>query len=297
MAEPSAIHKWDRLAETWAETSPPAVPSEEDLGYFRARLLAHLGEASDCAVLLGCTVGLRRLFMDEPALSTVELHCVDWSRKMYEKTTAAGGISNQIEIYHKEDWLEFDLGHRAKVILGDKSIDNIAFVDWPRLFTKLSSNLACGGILLLHVGLVTDQFRNISFRAALKKWSSLVDAGKVSPSSAAAGLWEDCLTGSAFIDEEGHVLTVRKYQPEIEDFKAMQYNSGSGSERKVFDSFVRDFGPSFDDEWTAFTLQDIEDVTRGIFSVEQVMHSSDYEAAPSQPIIELVKTADPTRVT
>ena len=171
--------KWNRLAKTWSQSAPPAVPSEEETQIFHKCLLRYKTNSAFRVVILGSTKELRRIFMDDLELTDTKVYCVDWSERMYSCNTEIGHIHNPNEQFLCEDWHQFDLvGEYADAIVGDKAIDNVPYSLWEGLFGHLHSLLRPGGGLILHLGLTTCQFAGISFEGALNKWAIEVDAGK-----------------------------------------------------------------------------------------------------------------------
>ncbi len=286
------LAKWNRLAETWALATPPAVPSKEDVRIFRECLLKYKLRGTFRVVILGSTKELRSIFLNDPELVNTEVYCVDWSERMYSRSTEIGCINNPNERFLCEDWREFDLGgEQADVILGDKAIDNVPYPLWQGLFEHLYSILRPEGGLILHLALITHQFVGISFEGALSKWAIEVDAGRVDIDTAVSGLWEDLLSGSAFIPEtDPRVCSISKYASEISEFKAKISSITNATMISLFQKLDSSFGSSFEDEWTVYTMEELREISSPFFDVRGVYLSNDYEAAPSSPIIELVKS-------
>jgi hypothetical protein len=285
------ITKWNRLAETWSLSAPPAVPSIEEIQIYEECLMKYKTKDMFCVVILGSTKELRKIFLNNPELADTRVYCIDWSERMYSRNTEIGQINNPNEYFLCEDWQKFDLGGEyADVILGDKSIDNVPYPLWKGLFGHLQTILRPGGGLILHLGLNTEQFEGISFESALKKWGTKLETGKISIETAASGLWEDCLSGSAFIaGTDPHVCSVSKYDYEINEFKAKLSSITDTTMVSLFQEFIHLFGPSNNDEWTAYIMDDVRESSATFFDVKDVYFSKDYEAAPSSPIIELIK--------
>lgn len=285
------LAKWNRLAETWALSAPPAIPSIEDIQIYQECLLKYKTSNSFCVVILGSTKELRKIFLENPELVDTKVYCVDWSERMYSRNTEIGHINNPNERFLCEGWQEFDLaGEYADAIVGDKAVDNVPYPLWEGLFGHLYTILRPGGGLILHLGLNTQQFAGVSFETALEKWATELEAGRTDLETATSGLWEDCLTGSAFIPgTDSHVCSVSKYDSEINAFRARLSSTTDGTMVSLSREFVHLFGASFGDEWTGYTMDDIREVSSISFDVREVYYSKDYEAAPSSPIVELIK--------
>ena len=283
--------KWNRLAETWSFSAPPAVPSNGEIQIYENCLLKYRAEDVFRVVILGSTKELRKIFLSNEKLLDTKVYCVDWSERMYSSNAEIGHISNPNERFICEDWQIFDLdGEYADVIVGDKSIDNVPYSLWGGLFNHLNSILRPGGALVLHLGLTTDQFSGISFESSLNKWAAEVDSGKVDLETAASGVWEDCLTGSAFINgTDPHICSLSKYANEMNKFKAKLPMISNITIISLFNELNHLFGPSLSDEWTAYTMDEVREMTLPFFKEVDVYYSEDYEAAPSSPIIELTK--------
>lgn len=286
------IAKWDRLAETWSLSAPPAVPSKEEIQIFQKCLLKYKTTEEFRVVILGSTKELRKIFVTNQDMSSAIVYCVDWSKRMYISNTEIGQITNPNEHFLCEDWQKFDLaGDYADVIIGDKSIDNVPYPLWERLFEHLNSILRPGGSIVLHLGLTTDQFAGISFEGSLYKWAFEVDSGKVDLETAASGVWEDCLTGSAYIvGSDPHICSLSKYASQMNELKAKLPTITNKTVISLFQKLEYFFGSSFTDEWTAYTLVEVQEALSPLFKLKEIYYSQDYEASPSSPIIELIKS-------
>jgi len=285
------LAKWNRLAETWSLSTPPAVPSEEEVQIFQGCTLKYKPRTTFRVVILGSTKELRKMFLKDSALADTKVYCVDWSERMYSRSTEMGHISNPNECFVCEDWQKFRLtGEYADVILGDKAIDNVPYLLWEGLFEHLHSILRPGGGLVLHLGLTTDQFAGITFQGALSRWATAVDDRKATLDNAASGLWEDCLTGSAFVGgTDPHICSLSKYATEISEFRTKLPSITNATVISLFRELERLFGSSFDDEWAAYTMDEVQETAAAFFDVRGVYYAADYAAAPSSPIIELAK--------
>ena len=98
------------------------------------------------------------------------------------------------------------------------------------------------------------------------------------------------MTGSTFVaGTDPHVCSLSKYASEINEFRTKLPSVANATVISLFQRLDYLFGPSFEDEWTAYTIDEIREISSALYDVREVHFAQDYEAAPSSPIIELTK--------
>jgi predicted O-methyltransferase YrrM len=281
--------KWRELARNWTQAPPPASPSREDLANFAA-ILAKRAPVETIGIL-GCTVGLRELALTDAAIGARRITCIDFTPEMIEATTTALSAfararAAELEVHVNLDWLKLSsrFAHQFGAIVGDKSLDNLPFETWELFFSECSGSLDATGVLILHVGLVDEAYRNFDPTECLASWVQKIEGGRVELDSAASGFWEDLLTASAFAGGDARILSVGKYASVLEQ---LQDQASEGCAR-VLQRFAELFSTSLHDAWTAFNLDDVVEQAAPWFEIGDVRWSSDYEAARLQPIVELL---------
>lgn len=276
--------KWDRLAETWVDTGPPASPSANDIEHYRVLLeQATAPRSAGNLLILGSTPSLRNLVASAfPAFSVT---CVDFSVKMYDRMSSAIAVANSRERFHQGDWCTFALARgECDAILGDKCIDNVMPDKWDDLFANIHRQLRPGGAFIVHLALVDDRFRDTNLDQALSKWSRRLEQGHDSLRNAAAGLWEDLLTASAYKEGYHNTVTTSRFADEMERLAAHEDDLDSDA-RRLLDEFVRVFWSSRDDVWSSYDYADIIARMSPYFFHEQTLYSSDYDVASVQPLV------------
>ncbi len=289
------LHKWDSVAHTWHEGDPPAVPSAEDLRVFTDAAVAASRRLQGRLVLLGATVALRRALLTHPDLPDARLITVDFSDEMIRITTDFLALDTDLsrEWRVTADWRDLAevVDGPVNAIMGDKSFDNLAFRDWRAVLDGCATVLQSSGLLVLHVGLVDPTYVGFDAERCLDGWATKVECGTRTLGEAAAGLWEDLLTASAYVgDPAQHELSVNKFGPEL-DALARRYESWT-LHAALLAEFERLFGSSNSARWTAFDLDDLYEQAKPWFSPGRVTISRDYEAAPQQPVVELVRNPE-----
>jgi ubiquinone/menaquinone biosynthesis C-methylase UbiE len=288
------LHKWEAVAHTWHEGEPPAVPSAEDLQAFSGAALAASRGSDATLVVLGATVALRRALLTDPKLTKAQLIIVDFSREMLRVTTEflSQNLDLSREQYVVSDWRDLPdaIEQPVDAVMGDKSFDNLAFSDWRAVLEGCATVLRDDGILTLHVGLVDPRYIGLDVDRCLAEWAKRVGSGARTLGEAAAGLWEDLLTASAYVgDPSAHELSVAKFAPRLRELTE-RYTPGT-AQAQVLAEFTRTFGSSNEARWTAFTLADLYEQAEPWFAPSRVSTSRDYDAASQQPIVELVRKA------
>lgn len=284
--------KWTAVADSWHEGEPPAVPSPDDLTAFCEFVLRAGGGSRPRVVVMGATVALRRAILTDPRLSHAQVTTVDFSPEMLEVTTRAlattADLSRETRVVG--DWrsLRSHVPLSADAIVADKSFDNIAFSDWPAVFRSCGAVLREHGRLVLHVGLTDASYECFNPAECLDTWASRLDAGRCTLGDAAAGYWEDLLTGSAYVgDSSRHELSVGKFNGSLRTLEA-RHSSGS-TQATILIEFNRRFGDSNKSRWTAFKLDDVHEQACAWFSAGDLSYSHDYAAARLQPVVELIR--------
>ncbi len=226
--------------------------------------------------VLGSTPQVRRAFS---TLANVDqIICVDFLPEMYD--AASRYVDNAIvkrEKFLCESWLHLSRAiETTDVVVGDKSIDNIAYEDWPRVFAEIRSVLSSSGRLILHVGLPDLTLGGRSFEELIQRWTDHYEQDRLPLDSAAAGLWEDLLSASA--DPTNRRLTLAPFVKSIHEH--------AHAHGKVALRLVELFESSFDDWWTRFDLDELVAVAaNGGLRTENVRYCDDYLGAYMQPII------------
>ena len=197
--------KWDSVAHTWHEGDPPAVPSADDLCAFTDAAVAASRGSQGTLVLLGATVALRRALLTHPRLADARLITVDFSDEMLGITTDCLALDTDLsrEWRVTADWRDLAevVDGPVDAIMGDKSFDNLAFGDWRAVLDGCATVLQGSGLLVLHVGLVDPTYVSFDAEHCLDGWTTKVECGTRTLGEAAAGLWEDLLTASAYVGD------------------------------------------------------------------------------------------------
>lgn len=280
--------KWDRLASAWEDAGPPATPSPDDIAHF-SELLDEAG-AIDSALILGSTPSLRKMVSQR--FPNCRIVCADFSRRMYEVTSEVIGGAPPNEEFVCSDWIYLALSRRFSVILGDKAIDNVHPDNWGKFFSRLHNHLVPSGYFLVHMALADPSFKGVTVTSALAKWADKLVAGRITPSDAASGLWEDLLTGSAFYG--GHYYNTARVDRFGEEIEAVgqrlsSREAVSDSWVEIFKLFVRNFGTSFSSEWSSYELDEIISAMTPWFTIAEIRYSNDYEVAGFQPIASFIR--------
>ncbi len=283
----NSLSDWDRLADYWEDFGPPESPSSHDLESYRQRLLRHCSNKKQKVCILGSTIGLRRLFVDNPYLTDCQVHCIDWSSKIYDRMTNLGCIENPQEHYHCANWISFDLGKESfAAIVADKSINNLAFENWPALIDNLWNHLEPGGLLLHRVVFVNQKLRGMTFEEILLQEAQCIQSGTISLEDGAERLWDKCLSGSYFIGtDDQQSMSVGNYRNGIhaceEKLKGLHTPAA-----RLFFMFLVLYEQNFSDVWPAITSDDFSRVLASRFEITHMLYSHDYEGAVFQPVIE-----------
>ncbi|HEX5923668.1 MAG TPA: class I SAM-dependent methyltransferase [Baekduia sp.] len=280
--------KWRQLARTWNEAPAPASPSDDDLERFVA-LAERYVRADGAIALMGCTPSLRRALSRSRRLSGARLYCVDFSADMWAATTALVEEPHPGERFVQRAWQELAsaLPEPVDVVLGDKTLDNVEFARWPETFAAVHEALRPGGHLIVHVGLVVRDPVPLDVGAVVGRWAARVRAGEVVTDTAAAGAWEDLLTGSIRGEDvaDPYKLTIAGFGDEL---RAIAERADPGSaEARVLARLRELFGSSLQDSWTAFTLEELLRAAGERFLPRAAYWSTDYDVAPLQPIVDL----------
>lgn len=274
------LEKWTRLAEHWEEQGPPATPSTEDVYNMLTILRQYLKTSRPTIAILGCTPSLRRRLADDWPDAHVLL--IDFCEKMYLATSSAMTYVHALhEQYIALDWLEMGryLANKVDAFIGDKSLDNVPKHQWLRFFRSAATCLRRPGILILHVGFPDPHLAGKPFTAIAKPWVESLTLADNSLKNAAAGLWEDLLSGSAKWSSE--YLSLEPYRNDLEAASRSTGALGALSQR-----ILEDFASQLDASWVNF---DHDDVVSTALHADlrhvDTKYSHDYHAAPSQPIL------------
>jgi SAM-dependent methyltransferase len=276
----SQLEKWTQLAERWQDQGPPATPSSDDVDNFSTALLRHLATDAATIGILGCTPSLRtRMRRDWP---TSRIVLIDFCREMYLATSAILDETVKAgEEYLCVDWLEMGshLAHDVDAFIGDKSLDNVEIENWPTFFRSVARCLRPGGLLVLHAGFPDPELAGQSFESLAQPWIDslvLTDAGI---GQAAAGLWEDLLSGSA--DSTTAHLSLEPYRSALEKYRLSNAPIGILSAR-----VLTDFASQLDARWTRFDESDVAAAaSASALQLIDKNYSQDYEAARNQPTL------------
>lgn len=276
----SQLEKWAQLAQRWHEQGPPATPSPEDIENFSSVLRAYLQPSQPTIGILGCTPSLRaRMHHDWPNSRIV---LIDFCREMYEATSALldDGVKDS-EDYLVADWLEMSSSLEGEVdaFIGDKSLDNVEMQVWDVFFRSVERCLKAGGLLVLHIGLPDSSLAGQSFESLAQPWVESITNTGLGIDKAAAGLWEDLLSGSA--DNTRPYLSLEPYRNQLAKYSRSADMIGSLSAR-----VLADFASQLDARWTNFDKNDV--ITAAASSELQHIEerfSHDYQAARNQPIM------------
>lgn len=286
--------KWDSLAPNWDDTGPPASPSAEDVVNFDRLLADSISEGSDGTImLLGCTPKLRDMLAKSPIYSHFDVLCVDFSLAMFERASQITQLRNPRERFVLADWLSMDLGRStALAVLGDKVIDNVMPDHWPAFIERVHYHLLPGGCFVVHLALADEKFKGITFHDSLMKWGSLLAQHHIPLQEAAAGLWEDILTASAFAGGSYYnTVSIGRFANDVQSV-IESLESLPAMSRVVFEEFLRVFWPSHADEWSSYQYQEIIDLMGSHFTHGLTLFSSDYDVASVQPIVQMKAIAD-----
>lgn len=278
--------KWERLAGDWARAEAPAIPSVGDVAIFRSELAAALEQNGlRRVIVLGATWRLREIFQSAE-FSDVAVYCIDWSPILYDANTQILKKPSSLETFLQTSWTRYDLGMQVGAIIGDKILDNLPFAEWPAFFERAATHLPLKGRLILHCAPVPDGGSILSARGYLQKWAGIVRGSGISVDDAASGLWEDLLTSSAKVGNiEDRVLCIGKHRAEVDALVGTD-----AVEQEILTSFFKIFGPSVDDVWCAYSLQDLAQHCLGKFSLLVAGKATDYKAAADQPIVSFLRT-------
>ncbi len=278
--------KWDKLAATWTLAGPPASPSLQDVGNY-AQFLSHSGTSRphQRVMILGCTPSLRDLFATHPVLSEVEVVCIDFSQKMYARSSKFVSVPNARERFAEADWLSMDLGqNNFSAIVGDKVFDNILPEDWHRFVAQLHRHLAPGGIFVTRLACQNMRLEGHSFMTLLSKWSSTYEHNSGNLSECVSALWEELLGASAFVGGRHNTQSISRFISEINSLKGKLQHVGK-HQRVLFVELLRLFEGSFEDVWSSYTFDDIVTLMADSFRLQGTLLSEDYAAAERQPVV------------
>jgi hypothetical protein len=276
----SQLEKWTHLARHWQHQGPPATPSVQDIDNFSAFVAKYVTRPDPTIAVLGSTPALRiRIAADWPDSSII---VVDFCREMYHATSAA--VPPHVidrELYLASDWLlmNMHLMQQIDVFVGDKSLDNVAKPDWAALFRSIRTCMKETGLLVLHIGLPDPDMAGQTFEQLADKWIGEPFETEEVLTIAAAGLWEDMLSGSA--TPRNDYLSIEPYRPNLEESSRSDGPLGRLS-RRVLDEFAGEMNA----QWTNFTESDVKSTAAeiGLMHME-TLHSGDYYAARCQPIL------------
>ena len=284
VAEPAYFGKWPRLANGWFESSPPAVPSPEDLEVFQRLTGSH--EAGTAVVILGCTPSLRAV-AQVASRRKDPVFLVDLSPEMVSESVRIMPLEPN-EVVHHAGWMQTGLvDSMAGTVIGDKALDNIRAEQWPNLFRELGRICSYRGLLVQHIGLDPPR-RGVPDALEIRTyWSRRLESNEVNLDDAAAGLWEDLLTHSASFSS-GAELSIASWGDRLADAGVR-----ADSEDSLIRRFYDQFGSSLDDSWTSIDWPLVASCSGGMFALTDVVYSSDYRASPDQPIIALLRVNDP----
>lgn len=272
--------KWLRVAGTWYDTEPPAIPSLDDLAIF-SRAIGDSPEPSRVLVL-GSTPSLRAVAAERAASSGGVTLVMDLSSEMYEGSSAYAIHDLSGEKFIQSDWCAPSIASdQLSGIVGDKIIDNIAIGEWPRFFSEMRRILLADGKLVLHVGL-TDELQTVSAPiVALASWAMKVREERKSVAEASAGLWEDLLSAS-WDRGPGGALSLSYWEPEL---TALRERSLGSVERQIVTRLFADFGSTFWDVWSDCRLPIILTTALDYFDLTSLHFAGDYLQASQQPIM------------
>lgn len=282
--------KWDELSVSWEEAGPPATPSVHDVENFSDLIKGFIRPDSH-VLLFGCTPALRRMLARD--FQSCEVVCVDYSHKMYQRTSELITSKNPREKFVPGNWLNLDLEPaHFTVALGDKIIDNVSPADWEQLFKIIHYHLEDAGCFVVHMAIASTTFKNVTVETALDSWSQKYAAGSVDLNTAAAGFWEDLLTASAFAGG-GYYNTVRidRFDVDLNQaYAASHYMASDDPRRLILESFKNIFASSWQREWSSYQLEDIQKIMGDLFVLDKIVYSNDYEVAMWQPIGRFIKS-------
>ena len=276
----SQREKWARLAERWQDQGPPATPSLEDTENFAVSLRENLEVDKPTIGILGCTPSLRARLRREWPQSRIAL--VDFCNEMYLATSATldESVTSQ-EDYFAVDWLNMEsrIARQVDAFIGDKSLDNVDIDDWDNFFRSVAQCLRPGGLLVLHVGFPDPSLAGKSFESLIEPWIGKMAHDEVDLEHAAAGLWEDLLSGSA--ENSTTHLSLESYRDDLEKHRQSITPVGLLSAR-----VLTDFASQLDARWTRFDQTDVTaSAGTSAFGLVQTRYSRDYSAAPNQPVM------------
>jgi len=284
----SQLEKWERLAARWEHQGPPATPSFDDINNFSEALQGSVNCDTPTIAVLGCTPSLRtRMRRDWP---TSRIIVVDFCQEMYVATSVIlDQETKDAEEYYPIDWLGMasELKYEVDAFVGDKSLDNVAFEDWSKFFQSAFRCARPEGLLVLHVGFPDPELAGKPFETLAQPWIdhlSLNDTD-VETGNAAAGLWEDLLSGS--VSDSTNHLSLEPYRSALEEHNLSNTPIGLLSTR-----ILKDFASQLDAQWTRFDQSDVIQSAREYgFEFLSQKYSHDYHAARNQPVMVFRQTA------
>jgi hypothetical protein len=232
-------------------------------------------------MVLGCTPKLRKMIGQQG----VALTCVDISQRMLTVTSniCLKGVNE--ELVH-ENWLKMNLGQRQfAAILGDKILDNVPYVEWPRLKKRIVWHLHSQGSFITRVAPFDRSLGGQLFSQLFRKWARRYRNGEVSCRDAASGLWEQALGASTRTIPGPQTINV--FAKEIAALESDQRDS-SLEQRHLLDEFRRLFGRGSAFEWTAYSLGDVIDALDDDLALVRLARSRDYLAGRRQPVLQFL---------
>lgn len=279
--------KWDKLSLTWMDAGPPATPSKEDLFNYKTLIWDCIKHNEGNILILGCTPGIREIFLQTEFINSINIICVDFSKKMYDKTTEFLKEKNPYEKFIEANWLDFKLGeNKFDAIIGDKIIDNIPPKYWTIFFKNIQLHLKASGGFIVHLAPQNELLKGASFTSLLSKWAINDISTPNSLRSITSGFWEELLGASAYKNGEHNTQKIVRFENEVLAI-IEHHQSLNESERKIFNEFIRVFWDSRKDEWSSYSYLGILKRMNKYFKLSKITYSADYKTAPKQPIILL----------
>lgn len=283
----TARQKWDLLSRSWAVTTPPAAPSDDDA----ANYLRTLPEDAEVVLLLGCTPKLRSAICRH-GLRVVS---VDISPAMIQ-VSRTDTASSPADSFIVGDWANLPISGSVDAIFGDKVFGNITPDLWPAVVRELARVAGPGAPLMTRAtphGTERLEIVREGFDRLVRKWAEFTDAG-LDLDRATSGLWESCMDESTVHSSDStgtqQLARVLPADPEV-----LLRRPWTTTERRLVEKLLETYWETRSATWAAYSRNGLVEALQTHFLYIGELIAGDYTSPEAHPLFHFIRKPGDTR--